>query len=302
MATFDISALTAAFVGGAEVFGKRVQSWDLRKHGIQIRTNVNTPQAMAKFSADGAPQPYRKQDDFAGGTFTDRVLTAYQSKMDLELDGEELRNTYLATLPQYNGGVMPFEQFVVDEAAKKFLSSIYTSTIYGGVRNGAGTAVADIADGYGTLIAAAITAAEISPVATGAITSANAVTKVEQIVDEIRTSKPWMADEGFVILCSYSVLGMYRTHYRSLNGFGFNKNERDEYQLDGVNAVLCPAAFMGSSQRLIGTVNDNLVFGTDLERVTMYPTPYLNTLKTRLMMPVGCQIRDLDVLVVNDQA
>jgi hypothetical protein len=107
---------------------------------------------------------------------------------------------------------------------------------------------------------------------------------------------------GFRILCSYDILSKYRIHYRTLNGFGFNKNERGGYQLDGVNGVLEPQAWMGTSQRLILTVDNNLVFGTDIEGISMHPTPYLNYLKTRLMMAGGCQIKDLAVLTVNDQA
>ena len=57
MATYDLAALTTAFVGGAEVFGKEVLDWDIRELGIQVRTNVNTPQAMGKLTMDGDPQP-----------------------------------------------------------------------------------------------------------------------------------------------------------------------------------------------------------------------------------------------------
>ena len=198
MATYDLSALTAAFVGGAEAFTKEVLNWNLRELGIQIRTNVNTPQALAKFNSAGVVQPYRKQDDFHGGVFNDRVLTAYQSKVDLELDSEEFRNTYLATLPE-----MPFEQFAVAQAAREFLATIQTSTLYLGVRNGAGTAAADVCDGWGTILAAAIVAGDVVPVATGAITSANAVTKVEQLADAVDVVQK---EKGFDILCSYDIV------------------------------------------------------------------------------------------------
>lgn len=300
MSTINISALTSAFVGGSELFGKEVLAWDLRKHGIQVRTNVKSPQSLAKLSADGSPRPYRADDDYTGVTITDRILTAYQSKLDLQIDPEELRNTYLAELPvDAIGNPVSFENFCVMQASKQFLESINSSTLYLGVRNGAGTAAVDVCDGWGTLIAAAILAAALTPTTTGAITAANAVTQVEKIVDAVPV---WMRDKGFKIHCSYAVLGFYRTHYRTLNGFGFNKNERDQYQLDGVNAMLAPCAFMGTSQRLIATIDGNLVFGTDLEQVAMHSTPHLNIMQTRLMMPVGCQIRDLDALVVNDVA
>jgi len=295
MATYDLSALTTAFVGGAEVFGKEVLDWDIRELGIQVRTNVNTPQAMSKLTTDADPQPYRKQDDFSGGTFTDRVLTAYQSKIDLELDAEDFRNTYLAELPE-----MPFEAFAVQQSAQQFLDVVYTDTLWLGVRNGAGTAAADICDGWGTIIAAEIISGDLTNViATNAISASNAVTEIEKVTNGTSAK---MKQKGGIVLVSYTVFQHYRTHYRATYGFSFNPNQEGSYMIDGTKFKMVPCAFMGTSGRVVVTYPGNLVFGTDLERISMHPTPHLNLLQTRLLMPAGCQIRDLDVLFVNDQA
>lgn len=294
MVTYDLAALANGFIGGAEVFGKEVLNWDIKELGIQVRTNVNTPQAMAQFEADGAPQPYRKADDFNGMTVTDRVLTAYQAKYDQELDPEDFRNEYLATLPE-----MPFETFAVEQAGKQFLDSIYTDTLWLGVRNGAGTNAVDITDGWGTIIAAEITATNLTPIATNAISAANAVTEIEKVTNGV-TAK--MKQKGFNVYVSYTVFQHYRTHYRATYGFNFNPNQEGYYMLDGTKAKLIPVAFMGTSGRVVATYPGNLVFGTDLDRLSMYPTRHLNLLRNRILFPVGCQIRDLNVLFVNDQA
>ena len=295
MATYDLSALTTAFVGGAEVFGKEVLDWDIRELGIQVRTNVNTPQAMSKLTMDGDPQPYRMQDDFGGGTWTNRVLTAYQSKIDLELDAEDFRNTYLAELPE-----MPFESFAVQQSAQQFLDAVYTDTLWLGVRNGSGTAAADICDGWGTIIAADIISGDLTNViATNAISASNAVTEIEKVTNGTSAK---MKQKGGIVLVSYTVFQHYRTHYRATYGFSFNPNQEGSYMIDGTKFKMVPCAFMGTSGRVVVTYPGNLVFGTDLERISMHPTPHLNLLQTRLLMPAGCQIRDLDVLYVNDQA
>lgn len=295
MATYDLSALTAAFVGGASVFGKEVLDWDIRELGVQVRTNVNTPQAMSKLTMDGDPQPYRKQDDFGGGTWTDRVLTAYQSKIDLELDAEDFRNTYLAELPE-----MPFESFAVQQSVKQFMDAIYTDSLWLGVRNGSGTDAVDIFDGWGTIIAADIISGGLTNVvSTNAISAANAVTEIEKVTNGTSAK---MKQKGGIVMVSYTVFQHYRTHYRATYGFSFNPNQEGSYIIDGTKFKLIPCAFMGTSGRVVVTYPGNLVFGTDLERISMHPTPHLNLLQTRLMMPAGCQIRDLDVLYVNDQA
>jgi hypothetical protein len=59
---------------------------------------------------------------------------------------------------------------------------------------------------------------------------------------------------------------------------------------------------MGTSSRLIATLPDNLVFGTDVERVQVAASQRRNIIEVRLMMPIGTQIQDLDAILVNDQA
>lgn len=295
-ATYTFTALETAFLGAASVYQKKLLGWDIVEAGVELRTNVTTPQGLAKYDTNDGPQPYRKQDDFKAGTFTDRTLTAYQSKYDQELDPEDFRNTYLATLPE-----MPFEQYAVDHAGQRFLDALMRNTLWSGVRNGAGTTPADICDGWGTIIAAEITATNITPVATGVITSANAVTKVEQVYDASDVILKRMPSKMY---CSYTVFRNYMYHYRTLNGFGFKRDERGKYTLDGTDCELIPVAFMGTSSRLVMTLPGNLVFGTDTGSLSSHPTRHLNLLRNRILFPAGCQIKDIgaEVLKVNDQA
>lgn len=300
MPTLDLSALTNAFVGGGEIFGKEVLNWDIRDAGIQVRTNVKTPQALAKYSADGKPRPYRKDDDFNGGTFTDRVLTVRMSKYDLEIDSEDLRNEYLAELPQaQSGGVLSFEAFAVQQASKQYLAALITDTLGSGLYNAGGNTAADISDGWLTIIAAAIIAGDTVEVATGAITSANAVTKAELLHDSCPTI---MKKAGMRILCSHAIAEYYAIHYRTLNGFGFDPKAMGSFKLDNRKAVLQPVDWLDGSQRMIATVDNNLIFGTDKDTLAMHATPHLNILQARIMMAVGTQVRDFDVMRVNDQA
>jgi hypothetical protein len=127
MANPDLSAIATSFVErGGPIFAKRVLNWQLRKQGVQVRTNVKTPQAMTKLSAVGGPRPYRAVDDIAGNgvKFTDRTLTVYNSKWDYDFDPEEFRNTYLANDPQ-----VPFAQAAAEQVAKEYLAGIQTSTL-----------------------------------------------------------------------------------------------------------------------------------------------------------------------------
>ncbi len=300
MASPDIQITNDVFLKfGGSIFGKKVVTWDLRNQGVQVRTNVRTPQALTKLSAKGNPQPYSAADSTSGNgpKYTDRVLTAYQSKWDYDFDPEEFRNTYLAD----PNNETPFAQAAIEQVAKEYLAYIDSDVLYTGVRDANGTDAADITNGWGTLIAAAVIAGDLVEVATGALTNANAVTKVEQLVND--ASFPlWMKKEGFIIYCSHATKAKYTQHYRTLNGFGFKANEVGDYPLDNENGVLRPVTWMGTSGRLIATVKDNLVFGTDLEQVDIASSMRRNILEVRQMMPVGCEIQDLEAMVINDQA
>lgn len=301
MANPDISLIATSFVeNGGQVFGKHVLDWDLRAEGIQVRTNVKAPQPLTKLSAVGGPQPYRLQDDFSGNgvKYTDRILTAYQSKWDSQFDFEQFRNGYLAESRLKTGTAA---QEANNQMAKEYLDKLQLNTLGLGVYNGSGTAVADICDGWLTILAADITATRITPNSTvGAITESNAVEAVETLIEE---SVPvWMRKMGFIIYCSYGTLDKYRKAYRSSFGFTFDKNVEGTYKLDNLNVTLRPQPWMLTSQRLIATLPNNLVLGTDIEAAQVYATPHLNIIETRLMMPLGCQIQDLGAMAVNDQA
>lgn len=300
MALSDLQITTNSFLElGGPIFGKKVVSWNIRSRGIQVRTNVKVPQAMTKLSAKGTPKPYATGDETAGNgvKFTDRLLTAYQSKWDFDFDPEDFRNTYLA---KADGA--PFVEAANNQVADEYLGYLMTSTLYFGVRNAAGTTPADICNGFGKLIADEITATTLVPVVTGAITSANAVDKVELVAEGVPA---WMRQDGatpFIVHCSYNVFDKYKKHYRVLNGFAFKPDETGKYKIDGVNAYLMPQTFMGASQRLIATLDGNLVVGTDIERVEVHASLRRNIIEVRQMMPLGVQIQDLDAIVVNDQA
>lgn len=297
MANPDLSALTTSFVElGGPIFGKAVLSWDLRKQGIQVRTNVNKPQAMTKLSAVGGPRPYAAADATSGNgvAFTDRVLTAYQSKWDYDFDPEEARNTYLADSPEAT-----FAEYANQQVAKEYLDQIIRNTLWLGVRNGAGTTEADICDGWGTIIAALITATTITPIATGAMTNSNAVELFEQMVTEAPLV---LREKDGIIYCSYASFDKYVKNYRDINGFGLNQSATGDYKLDNRNVIIRPVSFLGTSGRLVYTVANNLVFGTDTEQIAVAASMRRNIIEVRNLMPAGCQIQDLDVLAVNDQA
>jgi len=296
--TPDLSALTSDFVTyGGVLFMKNVNEFDAAGSGIRIYKNVKSPIALPRISATGGPQPYRAQDDTAGNgvEFTDRVLTVTPSKWDFDVDPEKFRNTYLAEVDK---APVPFYAFILNQVTKEYLAHLNDEVAYEGVLNAGGTNVDDIATGWKKWLDDAITATEIVEIATGAITSVNALAKVEQVG---RGVPVWMRKRGFIIFCSYDMFDKYTQNYRATNGFQFEKGIEGDYKLDNVNAVLRPVSWLGTSQRILATVDGNLCMGTDASSVIVHATQRRNIIELRPMMPVGFQIADTASLFVNDQ-
>lgn len=299
MANPDVSAITSAFVEfGGQIISKRVLEWKIRSQGIEVRTNVVKPQVLPKISATGNPRPYRAQDDTSGNgvKYTDRTLTVYNSKWDYDFDPEEYRNTYLGE------GVhnMGFAQAAANQIAKEYLDAILTNTLWFGEYNAAGTTAAAICDGWGTIIADEITATNLTPVATGEITDSNAVASLELMVE---SAPAYMRDsnDAMILYVPYHIFDKYTKNYRTLNGFGFNQSMTGDYKLDNKNAIIRPVAWIpASSGRVMLTLSGNPVFGTDIENITVAASQRRNIIEARPMMAAGCQFKDLDVLVVND--
>lgn len=291
--TPDLSQLTQAFVQfGGQILRKHVNELELGL-GITSYKGVNKPIAMTKLSATGAPRPYAAKDDAnPAAKFTDRTLTVYQSKWDFDVDPEVFRNKYLN-----NDDAVPFYQYILDQIGDEYMAAINDNVLFKGVRDPNGVTAAAIADGWCTILKREVTATNLTPVVLGAITSANAVTKVETFAS---AQKTWWRKKGFVIKCSYATFDAYKTNYRTINAFGFQPRQDGQYYLDGFsNVVLQPVSWI-TNDGLLGVVYDALAFGTDGNQITVAASMRRNIIEVRLMMPVGLEVEDLDCVSVSD--
>lgn len=296
-ATPDLSALTTDFVNfGGKILMNNVNKLDLEGQGILVLKNLDKPEVLPKMSATGNPRPYRENDDSAsqGVVFTDRTLTVRKAKWDFLYDPELYFNTYLA-----KGAKDPYYQFSLNVLSEAFMAAINDSVLGAGTYNASGSTAAAIATGFLTNIAAEITATNITPIATGAVTSSNAVEKVDVMIAAL---PEWLVQKGGVVLCSRTVFNYYVQRYRSLYNFQFKANADGEYQIDNYPSwKLKVASWMGSSNRLIATAKDNLVVGFG-SGMRIAASTSRNLIEGRILTEVGCEIADLSALKVNDQA
>jgi hypothetical protein len=162
-----------------------------------------------------------------------------------------------------------------------------------------------VVKGYGKIIADEITAGNLTAVSTGAITSTDAY---DQFTDVYRSHLETvrMGKHGKVItLCGMNA-------HDALNDDYENKISKNFETVDGVtylaktnrNNIIMPVSWLSGSGRLISTVANNLVAGTDqlndMNVIKVIENMY--NLDAGLSFMLGFEIQDLDALRVNDQA
>lgn len=205
----------------------------------------------------------------------------------------------------------PFEAFILDSIIQKVNQELETAFWQGeAVASPASTDnLIQTIDGVLHIIADLITATTITPVATGAFTSANAVTNLRTMWEQV---DPAYKDGGTDIFMSYSVYDFYRIHYKTL--FGTHPNEVPigttdymglNFELGGGKTTIIPVAGMGTSGRVVICPRENLYYGYDaLEDWSTWDFQQdVRELKYWMDFNFGVQMamkRD-GILVVNDQ-
>ena len=106
---------------------------------------------------------------------------------DMQICPGELYNTYFSFLLSQNfePAEYPFALFIHELLINRAKEDLRLTTLFHGVYNSAGTAPIDTFDGYHTIIGAAITAGDITPITLGAFTpgTTDAVEYIESFVD-----------------------------------------------------------------------------------------------------------------------
>lgn len=161
-----------------------------------------------------------------------------------------------------------------------------------------------ISKGWGTIIADEISGSALTPIITGALTSANALDKVEAIYNGMTVAH---RNLGGVFKMSHANFRNYLIHERSVFG-----SQATPDMAKGVKTVygdpkwvIEPCTWMGTSGRVIATQKDNLVFGCHMETEAgkvANTIPTLHGYKSVVKWYQGCEIADLETLYVNDQA
>lgn len=214
----------------------------------------------------GDPTTFSASNDaFTPGV---RMLKTRPWKIDLTFYPQLMERQYNAYLrgQKITPSELPFAEFFFNEVTKKAKENMRLSALFKGSYNGAGTAPADIFDGYLEIIADEITATNITPVATGVVSLSTVLDDVDDVIAGLHEAAQ---SAGGHVLVSPTLFKWYVHAYRTAYGNNANYTgmAKDEVEIDGTSFVLKREPGMAGSQRIIATVADNLYLGVGHEGV-----------------------------------
>lgn len=239
--------------------------------------------------------------------FGARKLKVRGAKVDLKLVPQELYKTWLGKMYAKGSNPldMPLQDFIKDYVREKVQENLRMQVLYKGVYNAVGTTPGAVANGLLKLVTDEITATNISPIATGALTAANIIDKVEAVYEGIGDA---YKNKPLVMHAAPTLVTWYGKKYREL--YGANNNyggvNNNSMKLDFGNVSLVAEPGMTGSQRLICTTPDNPTIGVDSTDDTneILVQPFERTIKLMMDFKIGVEFKEIhgNVLAVNDQA
>lgn len=305
MATPDTTALTA-YAGKYEkaLFGILRNALDIA-NDITVLPGIKNKMKLTKLTVKDGVRTYRETFDAADDdlAYSGRDIETTLLKRDMLINPLKYRSTWMSEVmkPGVNVDDIPFAAFVNKAIMEKLAQEINDNS-YSAVL-GAGTSVATSFNGLGTIIADEITATNLTPVATGALTNINAVSKFEAMMKAMPVA---YRRAGFRIFCSFNSFDLYNEDYREKYKKYLEPNTNGEYFIDNTSrkVQIVPATWMNTSARLIATPKENLLMGVDAlgDMDKIITDVELELLKYRILFANGYQIRDLGAIKVNDQA
>lgn len=187
------------------------------------------------------------------------VLKTQPFKVDFSICPADYEKSYLGMMRQKGQNVedWPFQAYIMEKIMQK-LNQEFEVAAWQGVAEASpspGDYLRQLYDGYLKNIASAITAGDLTPVATGAISNSNAVQKLRDMWDALPAV--WK-EMGTDVMVPFHIYDKYRINYKDtykidvayteITGAGYRGIQ---FELGNGNTSIIPIHGMGSSGRVV---------------------------------------------------
>ncbi|SFC95249.1 hypothetical protein SAMN05421780_11411 [Flexibacter flexilis DSM 6793] len=267
--SLNLTALNAALGAyyrqkKAEIMSKLYSQEDARKY-FTVVSGIQDEYVMTEIEIAEMMQPYQKGWTPKGSVnFKPEIIKNRPVKVDYTFNPKDLEATWIGHLKTNNSSpeAYPFVEYIYDKITERLKRDINKCTVNGsyvaptpGVAGGAMTSF----DGILKVTADAITAGKIVPTATGTISAANIVSKVESVFDSVNSE---FRDGELVMLISPT---HRRNYFRAKRGADFQNDltAAANSTLDFTNCTMVSPMYMNGSNRIIITQKTNLLMLED---------------------------------------
>jgi len=204
-------------------------------------------------------------------SYTPYVLEVFTNKLEHQVVPQEFESNYMGEMRRTGQDPRdyPMEAFTLNGLLKELAKELEDATWQGD--QAAVPADSDLLaatfDGILKQVADAITATDLTPVSTGAITLANVLDQFQSMWAQVNPAQKAMGTDIFV---SYAVYDLYRIKYKQTYGAdpAYVKIDNSDYD-QGIRyelsskATIIPVPGMGSSQRVLIMPRNRLHYGFD---------------------------------------
>lgn len=254
-------------------------------------------------------QPYQSGWTPKGtASFRARINKVRPIKVDYEFeDLDELYQSWLAEMADETSERKnwPFVKFVVYDLMvpkiKEELEAISYNGVYQAPTAGTASPYLDTTDGIGTIIANEITAGNITPINTGALTATNMVDKTEFFIDNI--PHKYRHVSGVIFMSKTNAMNYYRD-FRANFGGNNNYNGNETLDIPHTGKKVVGIVAMEGSDRMFFTPKTNMV---RLYDKIVTPGNFQTQQDKRKVFvftdfKAGFGFKNLDIVFANDQA
>lgn len=245
--------------------------------------------------------------------FKPRTISVKTGKAELRFVPEEYRSTYLAQFMRpgmaRSPEDMPFARYILDDIVRKVADELNNVTAYNGVYNAAGTSAVDVADGWGTKLAAMIADATnpLAPTVQGTYTAADGYTKALALARGV-PERFLTPNSGLVMFMSLKTYWAIQDQIATLNlttGRGFNDETKKWLPtMEGI-VEMRPVSWMNGSDRVFITPQRNIVIAADATQqdlASIHVIPEMWSAQLGIGFAIGFDFRTQGLIWLNDAA
>lgn len=299
--TPDVSA--AAAYGTKFAKGIILKIWSsLKDQGITVYPSIKGPTKFGKLSAGAGLKPYTGTFSATGGiALTDRELVPTLAAYEFSLDPKKYYDTWAADMigAAATDKQIPFANYMWQEIAAEVEDELVNSVIgIGDTSDVSSNLAIRITNGLIKII----DAIGLTPVATGAITSADVITQLQAVYRSVPAKvRKYMMN----MYVSQNTADLYNLKYRDLYHAmpTYNEFAQTDLPLGSGKCKITPVEWLGDSDAVILTPQKNLVLGTDslsdMNQIKMVEKVY--GYDCAINFSVGFQVPDTEVIFINDQ-